>query len=77
MPKAGAGADPADEGAAERRPCREGDAAGELEAPVRRAERLGSDQGGHERGRRDAIGNRARGADEAEERKQREASASP
>ena len=64
-------ADPTDEGAAERRPCREGDAARELEAPVRRAERLGSDQGGHERGRRDAIGNRARGADEAEKRKKR------
>ena len=64
-------ADPTDEGAAEGGPCRKGDAARELEAPVRRSERLGSDHGGHERGSRDAIRNRARGANEAEKRKER------
>src|SRR5580704_16426578 len=64
-------ADPTDEGASKGGSCREGDAARELEAPVRRSERLGSDHGWHKRAIRDAIGNRARGADEAEKRKER------
>ena len=66
------GAGPADERAAERRPRREGGAARQLHAPVRRGQRLARDERGHESRRGHAIGDGAGGPDRSQERQQRQ-----
>jgi len=68
----GRGADPADQHSGERRAGSEGDGAGKLDAPIGRGQRRRRHQGRDQRWRCDVVGNRAAGADEAEQRQQLE-----